>query len=365
MNDRPSHPLLDRLEAKHSPPSLKETSLVMLRLHWPAVRDVGDAPFSLLKSLLPHSAADQLAEIEDNSPHIAPHTNGAERCADSGDSTMRESYELTFSAPWRPTGIWRELCVHEFIEVRKAVEDGRISKKEEPKSWREQYSLEEVKREEKMQAIVSKLRGKNDEYKYGRATTKEVDWRVEKKRRSNAASYTARPKTLMEKARHNSKAIKSMYAPRRRSTKPPAPAPCSQPSQRAVSLLPSAAGLLPPARLSAPGLASPKKRVAITTEPAPAATGLATTTTKKRSIPDSPPAGVASVKRAKTVLSPPPPRSRASPAQPPPPPSPAPIPPSPSRAQLFKPYAPGAVPSAAAAGPPKPVPRGIFMPKRR
>lgn len=176
MNDRPSHPLLDRLEAKHSPPSLKETSLVMLRLHWSgqsqqpsgllpvhpnarrvntlltrgvetAVRDVGDAPFSLLKSLLPHSAADQLAEIEDNSPHIAPHTNGAERCADTGDPTVRESYELTFSAPRRPTGIWRELCVHEFIEVRKAVEDGRIPKKEEPKSWREQYSLEEVKRE--------------------------------------------------------------------------------------------------------------------------------------------------------------------------------------------------------------------------
>jgi hypothetical protein len=34
-----------------------------------------------------------------------------------------------------------------------------------------------------MQAIVSKMRGQINEYKHGRATTKEVDWRLEKRRK--------------------------------------------------------------------------------------------------------------------------------------------------------------------------------------
>lgn len=41
-----------------------------------AVRDLGDAPFSLVQDLLPHSSAAQLAALEDNSPHIQPFTNG-------------------------------------------------------------------------------------------------------------------------------------------------------------------------------------------------------------------------------------------------------------------------------------------------
>ncbi|GAA5879889.1 hypothetical protein JCM3774_002271 [Rhodotorula dairenensis] len=190
-----SHPLLDRLEATHSPPPLRDTALALLRLHWQAVRDVGDAPFALLKTLLPLSSAAQLADLELASPHLVPHTNS----------------------------IWRQLCVNEFIEIRKAVEDGHISPRDEPTSWKEQYRLEEVKRAEKMQAIVSKMRGQINDYKTGRATTKEVDWRLEKRRKA-ASTAPARPKTLMEKARQNSKQIKSIYAPRRRPTPPAAAA---------------------------------------------------------------------------------------------------------------------------------------------
>ncbi|PAK71839.1 hypothetical protein B8W95_12805, partial [Staphylococcus pasteuri] len=42
---------------------------------------------------------------------------------------------------------------------------------------------DENAKQEKMQAIVSKMRGQINEYKHGRATTKEVDWRLEKRRK--------------------------------------------------------------------------------------------------------------------------------------------------------------------------------------
>lgn len=37
--------------------------------------DVGDTPYDLISTLLPHSTAPQLLEIEANSPHIAKYTN--------------------------------------------------------------------------------------------------------------------------------------------------------------------------------------------------------------------------------------------------------------------------------------------------
>jgi hypothetical protein len=49
-----------------------------------------------------------------------------------------------------------------------------------------------------MQAIVSKMRGQINEYKHGRATTKEVDWRLEKRRKvaSSSASSQSAPLSL-------------------------------------------------------------------------------------------------------------------------------------------------------------------------
>lgn len=42
-----------------------------------------------------------------------------------------------------------------------------------------------------MQAIVSRMRGQIDDYKNGRATTKQVDWRLEKKRKSASTAAGA------------------------------------------------------------------------------------------------------------------------------------------------------------------------------
>ncbi|BGP53718.1 hypothetical protein JCM8202_003648 [Rhodotorula sphaerocarpa] len=351
--DRP-HALLDRLEAaapRSAPPSLKETALTLLRLHWPAVRDLGDAPFSLVQDLLPHSSAAQLAALEDNSPHIQPFTNG----------------------------IWRRICVNEFIEVRKAVEDGRLSERDEPTSWREQYHLEEVRREEKMQAIVSRMRGQIDGYKNGRATTKQVDWRLEKKRKS-ASTAAARPKTLMEKARHNSKAIQSIYAPRRRPV-PPAKAavvPIPPPSALKAKKPPPTADLAAPRKRpltdeSDDSISSPRKKSLITTTkttvsvPKPASPAPpASSSVPSRPLPSPAPTSIAS----RPVV--PPPRrpsavSLPKAKAPPPPPPPAP-PPRLSVDPCASLTHEGTSAGAARSPPPPPrpvVPRGIFMPKRR
>ena len=40
------------------------------------VRDVGDCPYEVVSNVLKLSTASQLSEIEENSPHLAPNTNG-------------------------------------------------------------------------------------------------------------------------------------------------------------------------------------------------------------------------------------------------------------------------------------------------
>ncbi|GAA6043415.1 hypothetical protein JCM8097_008581 [Rhodosporidiobolus ruineniae] len=187
MADR-SHPLLDRLEAAHSPAPLRSTCEAILRVHWAAVTDIGDAPYDLVANLLKHSSAQQLALLEANSPHIAPFTDN----------------------------IWKELCISEFIDVRKLVEDGRLKKEDEPASWRDQYAEEEAKRESKMQAILSKMRGQYSQYNSGRGTVQSIDGLRQEKRRKTTQPATGRPKTLFEKAKSNSRAITSIYAPKRR-----------------------------------------------------------------------------------------------------------------------------------------------------
>ncbi|GAA6016972.1 hypothetical protein JCM10207_007867 [Rhodosporidiobolus poonsookiae] len=195
MAARP-HPLLDRLEATRSPPSLRSTCEMILRLHWPAVTDVGDVQHDLIASLLPLCTASQLAQLEENSPHLSPYTNA----------------------------LWKDLCVADFVEVRKVVEDGRLPKDQEPESWRVRYGEEEQKREHKMRAILSKMRGQYSDYNLGRGTVQEIDGARQEKRRKTLQVTAARPKTLFEKAKSHTRAITSIYAPKRRPV-PPAPAP--------------------------------------------------------------------------------------------------------------------------------------------
>ncbi|GAA5917680.1 hypothetical protein JCM6882_008322 [Rhodosporidiobolus microsporus] len=142
----------------HALPRLRTTCEAILRLHWGAVTDVGDAPYDILANLLKLSSASQLSLLEDNSPHLRPYTND----------------------------IWKALCVADFIEVRKVVEDGRLSASDETQGWRERYVAEEAKRELKMQAIRSKMRGQYSEYTSGRGTVQSIDGLRQEKRRKTS-----------------------------------------------------------------------------------------------------------------------------------------------------------------------------------
>ncbi|BGP37699.1 hypothetical protein JCM10449v2_001616 [Rhodotorula kratochvilovae] len=209
------HPLLDRLEATHSPSSLKAIARSILRSAWPAVTDVGDAHYDLVADLLPLSTAPQLAALEDASPHLQPYTNH----------------------------LWRTLAINEFIDVRKAVEDARLAPEDEPASWREQYAREERRRDDKMGELIGRMRGQLKDYKEGRKTIERVDG-VQLARRRKAGASSPRPKTLFEKARSNTKAITSIYAPRRRTVPAPARPAASVPPRPSPS--PSLARSPPP-----------------------------------------------------------------------------------------------------------------------
>lgn len=109
-----------------------------------AVNDLGDAHYSLVADLLPLSTASQLAMLEDASPHIAQHTN---REHHPSRPLCRSSKPHNADSSPARADIWRSLAINEFIEVRKVIEDGQLSRDDEPESWREQYEREEARRE--------------------------------------------------------------------------------------------------------------------------------------------------------------------------------------------------------------------------
>ncbi|GAA5989675.1 hypothetical protein JCM11641_007276 [Rhodosporidiobolus odoratus] len=189
MPTRPSS-LQAHTEALQGPSPLRATCEAILRLHWVAVNDIGDAPYDLVANLLKLSSAPQLSFLEDNSPHIRPFTNE----------------------------IWKDLCVADFIDVRKQVEDGQVKPEDELASWKERYSKEQAKREIKMQSLLSKMRGQYTEYSSGRGSVQSIDGLRQEKRRKTSHTPSLRPKTLFEKAKSNTRAIASVYAPRRSST---------------------------------------------------------------------------------------------------------------------------------------------------
>ncbi|GAA5849027.1 hypothetical protein JCM3766R1_005430 [Sporobolomyces carnicolor] len=174
--------------------SLRLISEQLLRPVWIHVRDVGDCPFSVIDNLLRLSSASQLNEIERNSPHLTTHTNR----------------------------LWKQLCVNDFIEVRKLVEDGNSPDDDDlGQDWKRRYYREEEKKRIKMKLVLEKLRGQYnqlDEKKQSRQVQSVDGLRFEKRRKLNStSSATPRPKSLLQKARHNTKQIASIYAPKRRS----------------------------------------------------------------------------------------------------------------------------------------------------
>ncbi|GAA5933135.1 uncharacterized protein JCM15063_002309 [Sporobolomyces koalae] len=194
-------------------PSLRLVSEQVLRLHWPSVRDIGDCPYDLVQNLLKLSTAGQLAEIEDAAPHIAPNTNH----------------------------LWRQLCINDFIEVRKLVEDRKLNEAEiEGSSWKDKYYDEDEKKQIKMKLVLEKLRGQYneiDEKKQSRQVQSIDGLRLEKRRKlSSQGSSSARPKSLLDKARSSTKAIRAVYAPKRK----PIPAPSARKVPALASAFPSA-----------------------------------------------------------------------------------------------------------------------------
>ncbi|GAA5993002.1 hypothetical protein JCM5350_004315 [Sporobolomyces pararoseus] len=189
----------------------------ILRYNWVQspqldVRDVGDCPYEVLSNVLKLSTASQLSEIEENSPHLAPNTND----------------------------IWKQLCVNDFIEIRKLVEDGKLNHPEtDDESWKSRYYEEEEKKQIKMKLVLEKLRGQYnelDEKKQSRQVQSIDGLRLEKRRKltsGNGGSLSSqRPKSMLQKARHNTKAITSIYAPKRK--------PVQAPSARKVPALATA-----------------------------------------------------------------------------------------------------------------------------
>ncbi|GAA5951690.1 hypothetical protein JCM3765_003084 [Sporobolomyces pararoseus] len=318
-------------------PSLRLVSEHILRYNWVHVRDVGDCPYEVVSNLLKLSTASQLTEIEENSPHLAPHTND----------------------------IWKQLCVSDFVEIRKLVEDGKLDHPEtEDESWKARYYEEEEKKQVKMKLVLEKLRGQYselDEKKQSRQVQSIDGLRFEKRRKltsgGGGGSSSQRPKSLLQKARHNTKAITSIYAPKRK--------PVQAPSARKV---PALATAFPSSRKPAPNspIALPSSTTA---NPYPIS---GTNGSKPNSVPPPPPVSnkrpvIRTVTRTTTTTkrssalnsagSPPPRQTSFSP----PPSSSFVVPPArpiaqiPLRARPAPPPAPPALPRAAS--PPTAAPR--------
>ncbi|GAA6024950.1 hypothetical protein JCM11491_001314 [Sporobolomyces phaffii] len=200
-------------------PTLRLISEQILRNHWIHVRDVGDCPYQVVANLLKLSSANQLAEIEERSPHLAPLTND----------------------------IWKDLCVNDFVEVRKLVEDGKLVHPQTTDgSWKSRYYQEEEHKQAKMKLVLEKLRGQYnelDERKQSRQVQSIDGLRLEKRRKllTGGTASSSRPKSLLQKARHNTKAITSIYTPKRK--------PVQAPGARTV---PALAAAFPSSRRPAP-----------------------------------------------------------------------------------------------------------------
>lgn len=340
-------------------PSLKSIALSLLRPVWHTVNDVGDAGFGLVKDLLAAATAPQLLQIEENSPHLIADTEG-------------ELFQPLPSSRRRLTplaeALWKELAIKDFVKVRIAVEDGTMTR--EPKSWRALHEAETVKQQvsphlrafvrrsltliryqERMEAVLQKMRGAYKSHTEDRKTSMHVDGVMMAKRRklnsmvsgasesvsgtlrvlsSSPLSLTARPKTLIEKARVNSRKIGTIYAPKRRRGLPvrsPSPPP-PPPALPASTMISSRSGNKPPP----PRIQTVTRTVKVAAPlrpPPPASTSKMSLPPASSPTSTSAPRQIASISsRRPSAASPPPPRPIGNTAlSPPPPPPPRPAPP--------------------------------------
>ncbi|KAL9935460.1 hypothetical protein V8E36_005808 [Tilletia maclaganii] len=112
-----------------APPSLKSLCLSIVSRNLHQVRDLGFLSYSIARPILEQCQAEQLAEILDNSPHLAPDA---------------ETH-------------WKKLCFNDFVQIRKDSEAGRLRA---PESWRELYWHTLSEAEEHKAAVAERIKSR-------------------------------------------------------------------------------------------------------------------------------------------------------------------------------------------------------------
>ncbi|KAM0753974.1 hypothetical protein T439DRAFT_168652 [Meredithblackwellia eburnea MCA 4105] len=170
--------------------TLKQVSLALLKLRIRDIVDVGALPYSLISDVLLHPGltTHQLRQIEHNSPHLWPETEGQ-----SSTLSACPSYPFAHHAPFQ--AVWKEHCIRAFIEVRIAIEDNlplSSPPSEEQGGWRALFDEQEQVQDRKLRALEERLRDSKRNYEEGRASSKQVDGvRAEKKRKIGSHPGTA------------------------------------------------------------------------------------------------------------------------------------------------------------------------------
>ncbi|KAB5595663.1 hypothetical protein CTheo_901 [Ceratobasidium theobromae] len=147
-----------------------------------AVLSTGDIPFRVIRPVLERCKVEKLKQLEQASPHL------------ENDTQV----------------IWKKRCLDEFLEIRQSHENGSLS---EPQSWREQYYAALAERERKISDSASRLRGmyqQGESSKRGRQTLYTAKAPPPKRGRFGHIGIS-KPRTLMDKARQDTRRIQHVW----------------------------------------------------------------------------------------------------------------------------------------------------------
>jgi len=147
-----------------------------------SVRSTGDMPFRVIRPVLEKCKVHKLLQLEQESPHL------------KNDTQV----------------IWKKKCLDEFIDIRQGYDNGSMP---EPGSWRKQYVIAQDERERKISDSASRLRGmyqEGESSKRGRQTI--YTTKAPPPKRGRFGSFgISRPRTLIDKARQDTKKIQHVW----------------------------------------------------------------------------------------------------------------------------------------------------------
>ncbi|KAF8609925.1 hypothetical protein BDV93DRAFT_482820 [Ceratobasidium sp. AG-I] len=147
-----------------------------------SVRSTGDMPFRVIRPVLEKCKVHKLLQLELGSPHL------------KNDTQV----------------IWKKKCLDEFIDIRQGYESGSMP---EPTSWRKQYVIAQEERERKISSSASRLRGMyqdGESSKRGRQTI--YTTKAPPPKRGRFGSFgISKPRTLIDKARQDTKKIQHVW----------------------------------------------------------------------------------------------------------------------------------------------------------